>query len=267
VRDKERDMPIPSSGAADEMFTRRPDLRRFTALSRFASARHETPGGDGPLDLSATEALKARIHVFDPVRDGEALRAPAAPPMPAVPVITGGTAPSGGPVSPGVPASPGAGQGATSHAVAAAAPPPPVIEGGRRAGDEPETPALPANTSPVGIAGTVRAGDVLTVTDAPDGQAVTAGQALDRGVIGIVGGARGAAWTGQAPIVVSGVVAPCNVDATTGAIAVGDLLVASATPGHAMRARGSPPAGTVIAKALEPLEGGTGTIRVLVLSR
>jgi hypothetical protein len=67
--------------------------------------------------------------------------------------------------------------------------------------------------------------------------------------------------------VVSGVVALCNVDATAGAVEVGDLLVASSTPGHAMRSNGTPPAGTVIAKALEPLEGGSGTIRVLVLSR
>jgi hypothetical protein len=261
VADKERDMPIPASGPADEMFARRQDLRRFTALSRFASARHDVPGGDTPLDLSATEALKAKIHVFDPVRDGEAFKAPAAPPMPEAPVLSGGVGLPGGIAAPGV------GRSMVSAAVAAAAPPPPLSEGGRRAGDETVAPAFPPNTSPVGIVGSVRSGDVLTVTDAPDGQAVTAAQALDRGVIGIVGGARGVAWTGQAPIVVSGVVAPCNVDATTGAIAVGDLLVASATPGHAMRARGSPPAGTVIAKALEPLEGGTGTIRVLVLVR
>jgi hypothetical protein len=267
VRDKERDMPIPSSGFADELFARKPDLRHFTALSRFAAARHDVPGGDTPLDLNATEALKAKIHVFDPVRDGEAFRAPVAPPMPEAPAITGGTAPPGGLVSPGRIASPGVGRSMVSPSVAAAAPTPPLIEGGRRVGDESEVPVFPPNTSPVSIAGSVRAGDVVTVTDAPDGQAVTAEQALDRGVIGIVAGSRGAAWTGQAPIVVSGVVAPCNVDASTGAIAVGDLLVASATPGHAMRAKGSPPAGTVIAKALEPLEGGTGTIRVLVLSR
>ena len=266
VRDKERDMPIPSSGFADEMFARKPDLRRFTALARYAAARHGIPGGDAPLDLSATEALKARIHVFDSARDGAAFSAPAAPPMPEVPTLAGGAAPSGGLVSAGALAPPGAVPSTKRPAVAAALPPPP-IEAGRRADDEPEAPAFPPNSSPVRIAGTVRAGDVLTVTDAPDGRAVTASLALDRGVIGIIGGTPGAAWTGQAPIVLSGVVASCNVDATIGAITVGDLLVASATPGHAMRARGSPPAGTVIAKALEALEGGTGTIRVLVLSR
>ena len=244
VREKEHDMPIPAGASGQDLFTRKPDLRRYTALTRFATARHDATGDDTPLDLGATEALKAKIHVFDPVRDGEAFRAPT-----------------------GDPFSLGAGQGVVNPAIATVATPSPVPQVAPRAGDELEAPAFPPNTSPVGVAGTVRAGDVLTVTDALDGQAAIAVQPLDRGVIGIVGGSRGAAWTGRAPMVVSGVVSLCNVDATTGAIAMGDLLVASATPGHAMRSQGSPVPGTVIAKALEPLEGGTGTIRVLVLSR
>ena len=69
------------------------------------------------------------------------------------------------------------------------------------------------------------------------------------------------------PTVLSGVVALCNVDAATGAIEVGDVLVSSSTLGYAMRANGTPVPGTVIAKALESLDGGTATIRVLVLSR
>jgi hypothetical protein len=59
---------------------------------------------------------------------------------------------------------------------------------------------------------------------------------------------------------------PCKVDASFGAIVVGDLLTTSTTPGHAMRAD-DPWPGTVIGKALEPLEMGTGTIRVLVMLR
>jgi hypothetical protein len=250
VRDKEHDMPIPSSAPGDELFARRPELRRFTALSRFTGARPQSGGSGGTsLDLSATEALKARIHVFDPERDGAAFRAPAAPPMPDAPVIAAAAPATVGP------------------AVLSLAPTTSAGDGSRRARDESPVPAFPPNTSPVSVVGTVRAGDVVTITDAPEGLAVLAAQPLDRGVIGIVGGARGATWSGQAPIVVSGVVALCNVDATGGAIAVGDLLVASALPGHAMPSRGGPVGGSVIAKALEPLEGGTGTIRVLVLSR
>lgn len=64
-------------------------------------------------------------------------------------------------------------------------------------------------------------------------------------------------------IVTLGAFAVINVDATYGAIQPGDLLVSSPTPGHAMRAD-DPQVGTVIGKALEGLEAGTGIIAVMV---
>jgi hypothetical protein len=60
--------------------------------------------------------------------------------------------------------------------------------------------------------------------------------------------------------------AAVKADASYGAILAGDLLTSSPTPGHAMVAIEAPP-GTVIGKALEPLESGTGLIRVLVIPR
>ncbi len=66
----------------------------------------------------------------------------------------------------------------------------------------------------------------------------------------------------EIPLAVVGIV-PCKASAENGPIAVGDLLVTSGTPGHAMR-DGSPAVGTVLGKALEPLAVGTGTINVLV---
>jgi hypothetical protein len=58
-----------------------------------------------------------------------------------------------------------------------------------------------------------------------------------------------------------------KADAAYGFIRPGDALVSSPTPGHAMRAV-EPAAGyTVIGKALEPLESGVGTIRMLVMLR
>jgi len=57
-----------------------------------------------------------------------------------------------------------------------------------------------------------------------------------------------------------------HADAGYGAIRAGDLLVASPTPGHAMRTL-EPRTGTVIGKALEPLEAGSGAIRVLLMAR
>ena len=69
----------------------------------------------------------------------------------------------------------------------------------------------------------------------------------------------------RAAVALAGVVS-CKVDATYGAIRPGDLLVTSPTPGHAMRAE-VPLPGTMLGKALEPLDEGTGTIDVLVMLR
>jgi hypothetical protein len=62
-----------------------------------------------------------------------------------------------------------------------------------------------------------------------------------------------------------------KVDAQYGAIAIGDLLVTSATPGHAMRSKPMKIGGaeihrpgTLIGKALEPMEKGRGEILVLL---
>ncbi len=69
---------------------------------------------------------------------------------------------------------------------------------------------------------------------------------------------------GRVPLAIMGVV-PVKVSAENGAIRPGDLLVASVMPGHAMRASGDPPNGTVIGKALGSLEQGTGVIQMLVM--
>ncbi|HJQ65070.1 MAG TPA: hypothetical protein VJ816_01775, partial [Gemmatimonadales bacterium] len=89
-----------------------------------------------------------------------------------------------------------------------------------------------------------------------------ASHAADRAVVGIALETR---QDGDLNVIVGGI-ATLRVDATYGAILTGDLLTASATPGHAMRSPDAAP-GTVVAKALEPLEAGTGVIRVLVMSR
>ena len=66
------------------------------------------------------------------------------------------------------------------------------------------------------------------------------------------------------PLAVVGIV-PCKVTAENGAIARGDLLVASSRPGYAMKGTDrSRMLGAVVGKALEPLAEGTGVIEVLV---
>lgn len=68
----------------------------------------------------------------------------------------------------------------------------------------------------------------------------------------------------EVPLAVVGIV-PCKVTAENGPVAVGDLLVTSSAPGHAMKGtdRGRM-LGAVVGKALEPLHTGTGVIQVLV---
>ncbi len=66
------------------------------------------------------------------------------------------------------------------------------------------------------------------------------------------------------PTAVVGVV-PTKVSSEGGPIRAGDLLVAAATPGHAMRSPDAPRPGTVLGKALADfLAEGTGVVEVLV---
>lgn len=64
-------------------------------------------------------------------------------------------------------------------------------------------------------------------------------------------------------LVTLGVFAHCKVDATEAPIEVGDLLTTSKNPGHAKKAI-QPKLGSIIGKALQPLEKGTGEISVFV---
>ena len=69
----------------------------------------------------------------------------------------------------------------------------------------------------------------------------------------------------HAPVALAGTLL-AKVDAGYGAIQVGDLLTTSPTVGHAMRAD-DPRPGTILGKALESLDAGTGLIKVLVMLR
>lgn len=115
-------------------------------------------------------------------------------------------------------------------------------------------------------------GDVLVI--GPDGKLVRSTEPYQPTVVGVystqpgfVGGSeQDGDTTGKVPLAIVGIV-PVKASAENGPIRPGDLLVASSTPGHAMKAGPNPPAGTVIGKALEGLEEGTGVIRMLVMLR
>jgi hypothetical protein len=115
-------------------------------------------------------------------------------------------------------------------------------------------------------------GSVMVLDD--EGGIRPCDKAYDTRTVGVVSGAgpyrpaivldRNPSEPDRAQIALIGKVC-CNVDATFAPIRVGDLLTSSPTPGHAMRATDPLSAfGTVIGKAIEPLNDGRGQIRILV---
>ena len=155
------------------------------------------------------------------------------------------------------------------------------------------------------ISESVEAGDVLVVDRNELGKLRKGDTAADAGVVGIATAQSGVVSNGRPPldsgegdegvllaarlddkgdeaarlrkalqsdirpvsavVALSGIVL-CKVDASYGAIQIGDLLTTSPTNGHVMRSPDAAP-GTIIGKALEPLDRGTGLIHVLVLQR
>ena len=110
-------------------------------------------------------------------------------------------------------------------------------------------------------------GTVMVIGE--DSKLQCSGKAYDTTVAGIVSTAPGVSLgtnetgnEGEELIAVAGRV-PCKVDATYAPIEPGDLLTTSDTQGHAMKAT-DPQIGTILGKALEPLDSGKGVIEVLV---
>lgn len=112
-------------------------------------------------------------------------------------------------------------------------------------------------------------GDVLVI--GKDGKLARCTQKYQPTVVGVYStkpafeGGHNKDNTGKVPLAIMGVV-PVKASAENGRIQPGDLLVASATPGHAMKATGNPKTGTVIGKALSGLATGKGIITMLVVS-
>jgi len=126
----------------------------------------------------------------------------------------------------------------------------------------------------VKVAGEARPGTVLVIDPRESGRVTTSAQPYDTRVVGVVspspGLLLGEPGEGKAKIAHSGRV-KVKVDARYGAIAVGDLLVSSPTPGYAMRSEpltvggvAMHRPGTLIGKALEALPEGEGEILVLL---
>lgn len=110
-------------------------------------------------------------------------------------------------------------------------------------------------------------GDVV-VSEGGGARVATSATLADRRVIGVVVASAalqlGGSGDGQISVALMGVV-PCKVE---GPVAPGDALICGGEPGHG-RACADPAshAGAIFGKALEGLESGRGTIRVLIAPR
>jgi hypothetical protein len=124
------------------------------------------------------------------------------------------------------------------------------------------------------IAGLVKVepGTVMVIDS--EGALRQSDRAYDKRVAGVISGAgrykpalildKQESSKNRMPIALMGKVY-CKVDASYGAIEVGDLLTTSPTPGHAMKADDPMKAfGSVIGKALRPLASGEGLIPILI---
>ncbi len=117
----------------------------------------------------------------------------------------------------------------------------------------------------------LEAGDVLVI--GPDGTMIRSSEAYQGAVAGVystepgfvAGQTMDEQESERIPLAVVGIV-PVKVSAENGSIHPGDLLTSSDTSGHAMRCEGAELCfGRTIGKALEPLDGELGVIKMLAI--
>jgi hypothetical protein len=120
-----------------------------------------------------------------------------------------------------------------------------------------------------------RPGMLVSIDPAHPGELIISSKAYDCTVAGVVSGAggvkpglmmgqRGTKADGLHPVALTGRVY-CLVDADHGAVAPGDLITTSDTPGHGMRADDAARRqGAIIGKAMTGLSSGKGLVLVLV---
>jgi hypothetical protein len=257
VRPKLQEAFLPSMKPDEELLASHPQLRPFTAMHRFEWMDSEVDPQRATIrSYAASDALKSAIHVYDAGADAERLG--TVPKAPDVTVSRDDHAPATAPPPP-APARPPVPAPLTANV--------PAPDPRRLAPPSAPSVAFPSNSAFVPVMETVEPGDVVSNDPAHPGELRRAISGADPGVVGIVAGDAGSVWSESAPVALAGAMLLCKVDATHGAIAANDLLVASPTAGHAMRAGAHPAQGTVVGKALEPWEAGTGTIHVLAMSR
>lgn len=246
VTPKEHEAAIPKHADGAEVYAADAGLRSFNALERFRTMDRANGRAADP-EMKASADLARRIGHGRPVKDALAVSdtgAPRAgrPDAPAVRV-------SGSPEAQDAP-----GDGTADRAAEPARTP---ADDEARAAEVRHrlTEFFPATTP-------IEAGDVVIIDAQGTGVVRRSDQAGDRAVVGV---AVSAAASGRVEVA-SGSIVEVRADAGYGRILAGDLVVSSPTPGAAMSAAAAQP-GTILGKALEPLDAGVGMIRVLVTLR
>jgi hypothetical protein len=297
VQPKTEEAYIPSMRPHHDLYAQHPELRGYNALERFKGMTAEVRGTEtAELDFSASTALRAAIQEYAPEIHG-------IPGVATSEELDPDRAPSAAEATPGAVTRAGGGRASTSdgavlggvgNASGSLPRTAPIDEEGNVYGRS-FRPSATDLASLVEVTEPVEPGDVLVIDPEQAGRMSLARRAADSAVFGIVAAEPGvvlgsdpvtevaaapavglgagaavespsvAEGSSRVPVAVSGMVL-CKVDAGYGSIRPGDLLTTSPTPGHAMLVH-EPAAGTILGKALEGLDTGTGTIRVLVMLR
>ncbi len=253
VQEKRVESPIPSMAEYRALYTRSPELRQFNALERFKQARVATGALTAP-DLTRASQLRQRVHEFDATTD--VLNGPApsiVDPPRSLAAKENAEATSPAAVSTTV-------LNESSHETATST------------ADAPHTVALldkeprVAEQETLPCAERVSAGDLLTIDPVHGGKLVRAFNTADPRIVGIAAADAvedAGAWRVALAV---GPIVRIKIDASTAPIAAGDPLTSSLLAGYAMKSQ-SLTCGTIIAKALDSLEAGTGVIRAVLWQR
>jgi hypothetical protein len=269
VQPKREDSKIPSMHVHEQFFEADPQLRRYTALARFNGAE-ETLHGRRKTNLARADGLRDAIGVF-PYRDPSGLEHD--PGRPAIGLQENPVAVSGPPT--------GANAAAAPMPVATRAP---VVKAEVQVAEDVLPPRTTAeidaarprrsNIDRFSPEGTIEAGDVVSLTPTAPGSVTRSDGPNDALVIGcaalesIAGGPEGGPLAVTGPIAVAtSHVALCRVDASYGAVQVGDRLSPSPVPGVAMRAAPGATGTVFLGRAVDPLPSGSALIRVLLEGR
>lgn len=248
VQEKVQEAYIPSMAPHRERYEKYPDLRQFNALSRFEAMDRSVQGAAPSRD--GARALVAAIGEYDPAVHGPA-----------------GSRESEGPGVPEQNLVPAAADGSDEHPDVSAPSSTGSELAARLEGTATQDLVADLRVDPLfPVSEEVAPGDVVAFDPVHPGTLRRADSPGDPGIVGIVAEFSESTTTeGKVPLVGThyGYV---HADATYGAIRPGDLLTSSPTPGHAMT-NAAPVQGTVLGKALEPLESGTGRILVLIMPR